>query len=243
MSKYRSPFTAKCHMTTPFKKKGSWAAGYHTGEDWVGDDNRQLVAPTSGTVSYVSSEGAYGKHIIIHTDDKKCILMAHMESIAVKQGQRLKAGDKVGIEGSTGNSTGRHLHIEVESGWDWNYAQNLLKPSDYIDFNNFGKEENDMATFKQGDSNNGVFAVKIALMQLKREGVITQGVDANGIFGVGTEIAVKQVQAKVKLPQTGIVDTATLRAINSLLETAEKGDNSTIAKLKKKIANAQAALK
>lgn len=149
MSKYRSPFTGKCHMTTPFKKKGSWAAGYHTGEDWVGDDNRQLVAPTGGTVSYVSSEGAYGKHIIIHTDDKKCVLMAHMESIAVKQGQKLKAGDKVGIEGSTGNSTGRHLHIEVESGWDWNYNKNLLKPSDYIDFNNFGNEDNDMTYLKK----------------------------------------------------------------------------------------------
>ena len=96
MSKYRSPFTQKCHMTTPFKKKGNWAAGYHTGEDWVADGDRTLVAPTSGTVSYVNGSGSYGNHLIIHTDDGNCILMAHMASLpCVKVGQRVKAGDKV----------------------------------------------------------------------------------------------------------------------------------------------------
>ena len=244
MSKYRSPFTQKCHQTTPFKKKGNWAAGYHTGEDWVADGDRTLVAPTSGTVSYVSGSGSYGNHLIIHTDDGNCILMAHMASLpCVKKGQRVKAGDKVGVEGSTGNSTGLHLHIEVEKGTDWNYNKNLLKPSDYIDFQNFGKVEENMAQFKYGDNNNGVFAVKIALLQLKREGIITQGMDANGAFGDGTIIAVKQVQAKAKLPQTGVVDTATLKAINTLLENAEKSDNNTVATLKSKIAKAQAALK
>lgn len=105
------------------------------------------------------------------------------------------------------------------------------------------KEAENMAQFKYGDNNNGVFAVKIALLQLKREGIITQGMDANGAFGDGTIIAVKQVQAKAKLPQTGIVDTATLKAINTLLENAEKSDNNTVAALKSKIAKAQAALK
>ena len=100
-----------------------------------------------------------------------------------------------------------------------------------------------MATFKKSDNNNGVFAVKIAMLQLKREGVIKSGMDANGAFGDGTEKAVKEVQAKAKLPQTGVIDTATLKAINTLLENAEKSDNSTVAALKKKIANAQAALK
>ena len=165
MSKYRSPFTQKCHQTTPFKKKGNWSAGYHTGEDWVADGDRTLVAPTSGTVSYVSGSGSYGNHLIIHTDDGNCILMAHMASLpCVKKGQRVKAGDKVGVEGSTGNSTGLHLHIEVEKGTDWNYNKNLLKPSDYIDFGNFGTSTNatsggnfEMKAYKNGSTKEYVY--------------------------------------------------------------------------------------
>ncbi len=135
---YRSPFTAKCEQTTPFKKAGSWAAGYHTGEDWICNTDRTLVSPADGTVSFVGYDSSYGNHIVIHTDDRKCILMAHLESTpTVKQGQHITAGTKVGMEGNTGNSTGYHLHIEVQSIPEWNYAENLLKPSDYIDFQKF----------------------------------------------------------------------------------------------------------
>ena len=148
MAKYRSPFKNKARMTTPFKKVGKWSAGYHTGEDWVSDDDRTLVAPTSGTVSWVESAdngNSYGNHIVIHTDDKRCILMAHMRDLpCVKKGQKVKAGDKVGIMGNTGNSYGAHLHIEVQDSSSWVYNRNLLKPSDYIDFNNFGNEDEDM---------------------------------------------------------------------------------------------------
>lgn len=120
-------------------------------------------------------------------------------------------------------------------------------PGKYFPFNEIakGKEEENMNTFKKGDSNNAVFAAKILLLQLKREGVITQGVDANGVFGDGTVKAVKQVQSKAGLTQSGQIDTATLRAMNSLLETAEKADASIKTErdnLKKKIENAKKAL-
>lgn len=113
--------------------------------------------------------------------------------------------------------------------------------ADYLDLKLKGN--NSMATFKKGDNNNGVFACKILLMQLKREGVITQGVDANGVFGDGTEIAVKQAQQKAGLKHNGVIDTETLKAINNLLNNAEYADNNTINKLKNKIDNAQKALK
>lgn len=137
---YRSPFKAKATRTCSFKKKGNWAAGYHTGEDWV-CSNPELVSPVNGVVSYVSNVGAYGNHIIIHTDDGNTILMAHMrDAPKVRKGQKVTKGQVVGVMGSTGNSTGTHLHIEVEKGTGWNYNKNLRKPSDYIDFNNYGKE-------------------------------------------------------------------------------------------------------
>lgn len=211
MSKYRSPFTAKCHMTTPFKKKGNWAAGYHTGEDWVADGDRTLVAPTSGTVSYVSSSGSYGNHLIIHTDDGNCILMAHMASLpCVKVGQHVKAGDKVGVEGSTGNSTGLHLHIEVEKGTNWNYNKNLLKPSDYIDFNNFGKDDEDMLAYKE------------LLRILQYKGVIKTKVDENGIVGTGTVNATKELQKIAGIAQTGKVNETTIKAAYKLIRAKDE---------------------
>lgn len=211
MAKYRSPFTAKCHQTTPFKKKGNWSAGYHTGEDWVADGDRTLVAPTSGTVSYVSSSGSYGNHLIIHTDDGNCILMAHMASLpCVKVGQRVKAGDKVGVEGSTGNSTGLHLHIEVEKGTAWNYNKNLLKPSDYIDFNNFGKDDEDMLAYKE------------LLRILQYKGVIKTKVDENGIVGTGTVNATKELQKIAGIAQTGRVNETTIKAAYKLIRAKDE---------------------
>lgn len=144
---YRSPFTCNCSMTTPFKKPGNWAAGYHTGEDWIAEGDRTLVSPADGHVSFVGYDSSYGNHIVIHTDDRKCILMAHLESTpTVKQGQHITAGTKVGVEGNTGNSSGYHLHIEVQSIPEWNYAKNLLKPSDYIDFSDFGNHSHPLNT-------------------------------------------------------------------------------------------------
>lgn len=136
MAKYNSPFLGKCTQTCAFKVAGNWRAGYHTGEDWV-CDNRQLVSPCDGTVSYVGyDENGYGNYIIIHTSDGRAILMGHFASTpTVSEGQTVKSGTKVGTMGSTGNSTGPHLHIEVQSVADWNYGENLLKPSDYIAFN------------------------------------------------------------------------------------------------------------
>lgn len=216
MAKYFSPFLDKATQTTSFKKPGNWRAGYHTGEDWI-CDNHTIVSPTSGTVSYVGYDSdGYGNYLIIHTDDKNCILMAHMlNKPPVKAGDKVKPRQKVGTMGSTGNSTGLHLHIEVEKGTDWNYNQNLLKPSDYIDFNNYKEVVNGM---KSGDNNASVFAYKLILIQLQTKGVIKQGVDANGIFGEGTVIATKQVQKAAKLKETGIADKVTIKAAARLLK-------------------------
>ena len=219
MAKYSSPFLDKAEMTTPFKKAGNWKAGYHTGEDWV-CSNRTLVSPTSGTVSYVGYDSdGYGNYLIIHTADKNSILMAHMASKPlVKVGDKLTARQKVGVMGSTGNSTGPHLHIEVEKGTDWNYNKNLLKPSDYIDFGNYKEAVKGM---KKGDNNDAVFAYKLILIQLQQMGIISQGVDGNGVYGDGTEKATKQVQKAANLKQTGIADMVTVKEAARLLAKAK----------------------
>ena len=87
---------------------------------------------------------------------------------------------------------------------------------------------NSMNVFKKGDNNNAVFSFKLVILELKRKGVITQGVDANGAFGDGTYIAVKQIQKKAGLKETGQVDTATIKAANTLLDSANKAASNNI---------------
>ncbi len=74
-----------------------------------------------------------------------------------------------------------------------------------------------VGVLKKGDKNAGVYLLKQNIMLLKNEGVITQGVDDNNIFGDGTETAVKQIQRKARINEDGIVGAQTIRAIRRLL--------------------------
>lgn len=140
---YRSPFRSKPHTVgSAFMQTGTmWASGHHTGEDWFCDTDTTLVAPATGVIARNQWDKSYGNYIIIATKDGKSILMAHMVAKAlVAEGASVQAGQVVGNVGSTGNSTGPHLHVEVESTPIWTYNSNLLRPSDQIDFNNFSIE-------------------------------------------------------------------------------------------------------
>lgn len=132
---YRSPFKSSSTQTTAFKKAGSWIAGYHTGVDRV-CSNTALVSPADGTVQRNEYNTSYGNMVVITTTDGKSILMAHMkDKSALKVGGTIKKGDAVGTMGSTGNSSGPHLHIEVQNSKTWAYNKNLLDPNSYIDWN------------------------------------------------------------------------------------------------------------
>lgn len=138
--KYRSPFVTLGYTSGAyFKQPGSmWIAGYHTGQDY-NCSNDTLVAPASGTIQRSRWDKSYGNYIVIATDDGWVILMAHMAyTPMVSEGQHVTAGQQVGIMGNTGNSTGKHLHIEVQSSGTWAYNSNLQDPRQYIDLNNYG---------------------------------------------------------------------------------------------------------
>lgn len=160
MAKYRSPFKASSKETCAFKKKGSWAAGYHTGVDRV-CDNRALVSPANGVVAGNTYSDSYGYYVIITTDEGLSILMAHMKSLSpLKVGAKIKRGDDVGTMGSTGNSTGAHLHIEVQNSKTWAYNRNLLAPNDYIDWGDTASTSaSTSTTTQQATHNASVFAV------------------------------------------------------------------------------------
>ncbi len=90
---------------------------YHSGIDidGFGNDGQPVIAADSGTVITASSNSGYGNYVIIDHGSTKT-LYAHMSGLAVSSGQTVTQGQTVGYLGSTGRSTGTHLHFEVYVG-------------------------------------------------------------------------------------------------------------------------------
>lgn len=86
--------------------------GYHTGLDIAQEKGTKIKASMGGIVDLVSSQGDYGNHIKIRCNNVTT-LYAHCSKIYVKEGQIVAAGDDIAEVGSTGNSTGNHLHFEI----------------------------------------------------------------------------------------------------------------------------------
>ena len=84
----------------------------HTGTDIAANMGTKIVSATEGTVTLVSTEGDYGNHIKIQVNDV-IILYAHCKELLVKEGDVIKQGQEIATVGSTGNSTGPHLHFEI----------------------------------------------------------------------------------------------------------------------------------
>ena len=84
----------------------------HTGTDIAAEKGTKIVSATDGRVIYTSSKGDYGKHLKIQVNDV-IILYAHCNKLYVKEGDTIKQGQEIAEVGSTGNTTGPHLHFEI----------------------------------------------------------------------------------------------------------------------------------
>ena len=76
----------------------------------------QVYAAKSGTVIVSQRSSSYGEYVVISHGSGNTALYAHLSSRKVSSGQYVNQGDVIGITGSTGNSTGPHLHFEVTEG-------------------------------------------------------------------------------------------------------------------------------
>ena len=85
----------------------------HTGMDIGAGYNANIIAAASGTVITATYNSAYGNYVVIDHGGGVCTLYAHQSSMAVSVGQYVSAGQVIGYVGSTGYSTGPHLHFEV----------------------------------------------------------------------------------------------------------------------------------
>lgn len=192
----------KPKITSPFgyrKDPKDGSRKYHAGIDLVSKVcNRNLFAVDNGYVQKVvnnqsKSKTGYGNYIWIRYPRYDLSLFyGHCASIKKKKGDSVKKGDIVAIEGSTGKSTGTHVHVGITKIG----SNTWLNPTQ---FNVLPDKYNLTRLLKKGCRGNDV-------KELQKK----VGTKADGIFGNNTANAVVKFQKSKKLKQDGIVgkDTA-----------------------------------
>lgn len=98
----------------PFEPAYGGFPHFHTGIDMSAPTGTPILAAADGVVvAATSSDVGYGNHIIIAHVGQLMTLYGHLQVMLVKPGDSVKQGQMIGLMGSTGNSTGSHLHFEV----------------------------------------------------------------------------------------------------------------------------------
>jgi murein DD-endopeptidase MepM/ murein hydrolase activator NlpD len=98
----------------------------HSGMDFVGREGEKILSPSVGKVIFAGKFGAYGTGIVIDHGYGITTRYGHLAKINVKEGDAVKRGDIIGTQGSTGRSTGSHLHYEVR------YKNSPLNPKKFL---------------------------------------------------------------------------------------------------------------
>lgn len=89
------------------------ASTYHKGVDWAVPTGTAVYASCGGTVSKAGWGSGYGYVVYIDHEDGRQTRYGHLSKVLVKAGQKVKQGDRIALSGSTGISTGPHLHFEI----------------------------------------------------------------------------------------------------------------------------------
>lgn len=114
-------------LSARFMQRGRiWSGGVHTGLDFRVPVGTRVYAAASGTIVEAGYEGAYGYRIVVDHGDGYMTSYNHLSTI-FETGGFITAGTNIGLSGSTGKTTGPHLHLEVlkdgqfinPSGWLW----------------------------------------------------------------------------------------------------------------------------
>ena len=118
-SRVSSPFGYRWHPTT-----GKWSM--HYGVDFAAAKGTPIYATRSGTVNIATYSSTAGNFVSINHGDGYSSVYMHMTHYVVKVGQYVKAGELIGYVGSTGRSTGPHLHFGIS------YKGTYVNPMDYL---------------------------------------------------------------------------------------------------------------
>lgn len=114
---FRQPFRCDYMITQRYGEQIT--SVFHTGIDYACPEGTDILASADGTVMFAGwDRTGYGNCVIIRHDEKHATLYAHLKAVLVKTGQAVKQSDVIALSGSTGNSTGPHLHFEARSQWN-----------------------------------------------------------------------------------------------------------------------------
>ena len=131
---FRCPLDSYGRITTQFGEADPWGIP-HRGTDFAAPGGTPIYAAASGYVQVAGwSSGGYGNYVIIYhgkmsDGNQYSTLYGHMRSVATSAGKYVQQGEIIGYVGSTGNSTGNHLHLEV---WKGGSKANAVNPRGYI---------------------------------------------------------------------------------------------------------------
>ncbi|MEJ8672267.1 peptidoglycan DD-metalloendopeptidase family protein [Streptomyces sp. MS1.AVA.1] len=121
-------------VSFPFFARGDYAwkpdgVGRHTGQDFAARSGVPVIAVRGGTIAWSNNKGgAYGQWVGLAADNGHVYTYCHLSQRQVRTGQRVGAGQQLGKVGSTGNSSGPHLHFEMSKGRSWSYGE-VARPS------------------------------------------------------------------------------------------------------------------
>ena len=110
------PVLKKTRITSPYgfrKDPINKKRKFHYGIDISGNITKKIVSTGDGSVIFAGSKGGYGLTVIIMHSDNYKSGYSHLNEIFVKKGDKLEKGDIIGLMGSSGRSTGVHLHYEI----------------------------------------------------------------------------------------------------------------------------------
>lgn len=105
------PLASYVYISSPY---GERHGKMHTGTDFAANSGTHVYAWKSGTVSFTGWSGGYGNFIIVEHSDGTVSRYAHLSGYNCSSGDKVSAGQTIGYVGSTGNSTGPHLHFEIK---------------------------------------------------------------------------------------------------------------------------------
>jgi murein DD-endopeptidase MepM/ murein hydrolase activator NlpD len=114
---FDAPLKGDLRVTAPFGQRRSYAGGpvtsYHSGQDLGADKGTPVLAPITGTVALAEKLQVRGKAVLLDHGLGVFSGFWHLSQIDVEEGQVVGRGDRIGLVGSTGLSTGPHLHWEM----------------------------------------------------------------------------------------------------------------------------------
>lgn len=169
----------------------------HWGIDYGNHADNTIMAAADGKVRVAVNSGTgFGKYVVITHSNGWETLYAHLSVISVSGGQTVKQGQRIGTKGTTGNSTGIHLHFEMSKGkWSNKYSHHV-DPALYID-------------------DPDVRVLQATLNKLGHSLIV------DGKYGQETAKIVADFQRKNKLTADGVAGRLTVKALNNVIKKGE----------------------